>query len=71
MDKIRTGDKVAYKDPDSVLGKLFPEGVAEDVIPPGFLLGNGEKNISGQDIIICKPTKGTLLMFLRDELVKI
>ena len=70
MEKIHIGDQVAYKDPNSILGRLLPSGTVENVIPDGFPLGNGEKNTSGQDIIICKPDNSNmqLLIFLRDEL---
>ena len=72
MEKIHIGDKVAYKNPNSVLGKLMPSGTAENVIPNGMPIGNGEINVSGQDIIVCKPDEcKTMLIFRRDELVKI
>ena len=70
MKKIHIGDQVAYKNPNSILGKLLPSGTVENVIPDGFPLGNGEKNTSGQDIIICKPdgSNKQLLIFLQSEL---
>ncbi len=72
MEKIHIGDRVAYKDPNSAIGKMFPSGTVEDVIPDGLPLGNGERNVSGQDVIICRPEGAakTMLMFIRSELVK-
>lgn len=68
--QIHIGDKVAYNGPKPVLEKLLPSGSVEDVIPDGMPLGNGERNTSGQDVIICRPDglKASMLMFLRDEL---
>ena len=73
MEKIHIGDKVAYKDSGTVLGKMLPSGTAEDIIPDGMPVGNGETNKSGQDIIICKPDgcNKQMMMFLRSELIKL
>ncbi len=72
MEKIHIGDRVALKEKNSAIGKLFSYGTVKDVIPDGMPLRNGERNVSGQDVIICKPEGAakTMLMFLRSELMK-
>lgn len=69
MAKFPIGSTVTYKGSNTFLKLHFSNGMKViDVIPDRTAVGNGEINVSGQNLYRLQAPSGIIFNFLEDEL---
>ena len=69
MAKFPIGSTVTYKGSNTFLKLHFSNGMkVVDVIPDRTAVGNGEINVSGQNLYRLQAPSGIIFNFLEDEL---
>lgn len=73
MSKFKTGDSVEYTGDNSCLKTHFSNNslTVDGIIHDGEFLGNGEKNVSGEDVYVCLHNDSKVrFVFRESELAK-